>query len=206
VESPLQKREVFRSGKIATEMNEGIQTRVFGPKAAAGEAAGAGFVLPKETARQLIELFTNSLAQRQHGPVQMLVEAPDMPTCVVNVSRFYGQAAVAHVLRAPPTGDVPALAGVYVLLPGVDTDADEAAIASVESSRDKAGAALPLPPDVFATLRAEARPLFAMIFFTEETLTDVSLRMLGVCLAEAFFTSVRRAGKQEAPGTRMPGA
>ena len=36
-------------------MNEGIQTRVFGPKAAAADAAGAGFVLPKETARQLIE-------------------------------------------------------------------------------------------------------------------------------------------------------
>jgi hypothetical protein len=172
-------------------MSQGIQTRVFGPKAAAGDAAGAGFVLPKETTRQLIDLFTNSLAQRQHGPVQMLVEAPDAPSSVVNVFRFYGKAAVAHVLRAPPTGDVLALAGVYVLLPGLDRDADDAAIASVESSRDKAGNALPLPRDVFATLRAEVRPLFAMIFLTDETLKDVSLRLLGVCLAEAFFTSLR---------------
>ena len=68
-------------------MNEAVQTRVFGPKAAAGDAAGAGFAVPKETARQLIELFTNSLAQRMHGPVQMLVEAPDTPACVVNVFR-----------------------------------------------------------------------------------------------------------------------
>ena len=173
-------------------MNEAVQTRVFGPKAAAGDAAGAGFAVPKQTARQLIELFTNSLAQRMHGPVQMLVEAPDTPACVVNVFRFYGKAAVAHVLRAPPVGDVPALAGIYVLLPGADKDADEAAIASLESSRDKAGNPLPLPPDVFATLRAEVRPLFAMIFFTDETLKDVSLRMLGVCLAEAFFTSLRK--------------
>jgi hypothetical protein len=188
-------------------MNEGIQTRVFGPKAAAQDAAGAGFVLPKEAARQLIELFTNGLAQRQHGPAQMLVEAPDAPTSVLNVSRFYGKAAVAHVLRAPPTGDVPALAGLYVLLPGMDKDADEAAIASVESSRDKAGTALPLPPDVFATLRAEVRPLFAMIFFTEETLKDVSLRMLGVCLAEAFFTSMKKAKPTNtAPGACAPGA
>jgi hypothetical protein len=193
VESPLQKREVFRSGKIADQMSEGIQTRVFGPKSAASDAAGAGFLLPKETSHQLIELFTSSLAQRQHGPVQMFVEAPDMPTSVVNVSRFYGKAAVAHVLRAAPTGDVAAMAGVYVLLPGVDKDADEAAIASVESSRDNAGNALPLSPDVFATLRAEVRPLFAMIFFAEETLKDVSLRMLGVCLAEAFFTSLQKA-------------
>jgi hypothetical protein len=188
-------------------MNEGIQTRVFGPKAGTQEAAGAGFMLPKETARQLIELFANSLAQRAHGPVQMLVEAPDTPTSVVNVFRFYGKAAVAHVLRAPPTGDVPALAGVYVLLPGADRDADEAAIASVESSRDKAGNALPLPMDVFASLRAEVRPLFAMIFFTDETLKDVSLRMLGVCLAEAFFTSLRSAGATEkAPGAAAPRA
>jgi hypothetical protein len=174
-------------------MNEAVQTRVFGPKAAAGEAAGAGFAVPKETTRQLIGLFTNSLAQRKHGPVQMLVEAPDTPACVVNVFRFYGKAAVAHVLRAPPAGDVPALAGVYVLLPGTDKDADEAAIASVESSRDKAGNALPLNPEVFATLRAEVRPLFAMIFLTDETLKDVSLRVLGVCLAEAFFTSLVNA-------------
>src|SRR5690349_8950343 len=149
-------------------MSEGIQTRVFGPTDAGTEAAGAGFILPKETARRLIDLFTNSLAQRQHGPVQMLVEAPDMPTSVVNVFRFYGKAAVAHVLRAPPVGDVPAMAGVYALLPGLDKDADEAAIASIESSRDKTGKAFPLPPDVFATLRADPRPLFAMIFFTEE--------------------------------------
>jgi hypothetical protein len=172
-------------------MSEGIQTRVFGPKFSAAEAQGAGFLLPKETARQLTELFTNSLAQRAHGPAQMLVDAPDMPVSVVNVSRFYGKAAVAHVLRAPPTGDVPALAGVYVLLPGIDKDADEAAIAAVESSRDKSGKALPLPPDVFASLRADVRPLFGMIFFAEETLKDVSLRMLGICLAEAFFKSVQ---------------
>jgi hypothetical protein len=177
---------------------------VFAPTDAAKESAGAGFVLPKETARQLIDLFTNSLAQRQHGPVQMLVEAPDMPTSVVNVFRFYGTAAVAHVLRAPPAGDVPAMAGVYVLLPGIDKDADEAAIASIESSRDKTGKPFPLPAEVYSTLRAEVRPLFAMIFFADETLKDVSLRMLGICLAEAFFTSLRP--KQEAPGTRMPGA
>jgi hypothetical protein len=182
------------------EFQEGIQTRVFGPKAAAEEAQGAGFMLPKKTARQLIDLFTNSLAQRAHGPVQMLVDAPDMPVSVVNLSRFYGKAAVAHVLRAPPTGDVPALAGVYVLLPGLDKDADEAAIASVEKSTDKSGKPLPLPAEVFTALRADVRPVMALIFFAEETLKDVSLRMLGICLAEAFFASLRDAGeKKKAP-------
>jgi hypothetical protein len=168
----------------------GIQTRVYGPKAAAAETGAAGFALPKETAQQLIGLFAENLSQRANGPVQMLVDVPDVPPSVLNVSRFYGKAAVAHVLRAPPKGDTPALAAVYVLLPGLDRDADEAAISSLESSRDKTGQALPLLPPVYASLRADARPLFAMIFFTDEAVKDTSLRMLGICFAEAFFKSV----------------
>ena len=170
---------------------EGIQTRVFGPMAAAAEIESAGFVLQKETAAELIKLFAQHLAERKNGPVQMLVDAPDVTASVLNVSRFYGKAAVAHVLRAPPTGDTPALAGIYVLLPGMDRDADEAAVAALEGSRDKTGQPLPLLPKVYDALRTDVRPLFAMIFFTEEALKDTSLRMLGICLAEAFFTSLR---------------
>ena len=173
-------------------MSQGIQTRVFGPKAAQTEAAG--FVLPQAAVNQLIGTFTGHLSQRKTGPVQMLVELPDMPASVVNVFRYYGAtAAVAHVLRAPPSGDVPALAGVFALLPGVDKDADEAAIAAIESSRDKSGRPLPFPPHVYAALRSDVRPLFAMLFFAEEAVNDVSLRLLGVCLAEAYFASVGKA-------------
>ena len=181
-------------------MIEGIQTRVFGPKAADTEAAG--FVLPHLTVLQLVELFTGHLSQRAHGPVQMLVEVPGVPPSVVNVFRYYGKSAVAHVLRIPPEGNVPALAGIYLLLSGTDADADEAAVAAVESSCDARGTPLPLPPRVYHTLRNDVRPLLAMLFFAEEAVTDTSLRMLGVCLAEAFFTSI----KSQAPGTRMPGA
>src|SRR5688572_19174604 len=144
-------------------MSQGIQTRVFGPKAAQTEAAG--FVLPQATVNQLIGIFQGHLSQRKTGPVQMLVELPDMPASVVNVFRYYGAAAVAHVLRSPPSGTVPALAGVFALLPGTDKDADEAAIAAIESSRDKTGRPLPFPPHVYATLRNDVRPLFAMLFF-----------------------------------------
>src|SRR3954447_18406887 len=104
-------REAVESPPTMSEA--GIQTRVYGPKAAAIETEGAAFALPKETAAELIKLFAGHLAERKTGPVQMLVDAPDVPPSVVNVSRFYGKAAVAHVLRAPPTGDVPALAGIY---------------------------------------------------------------------------------------------
>jgi hypothetical protein len=154
-----------------------------------------------------VKLFTGHLTQRQSGPVQMLVDVADVPPSVLNVSRYYGRAAVAHVLRAIPRSDVPALAGIYVLLPGVDRDADEAAIAAVESSRDRSGTPLPLPPQAYATLRADVRPLFAMLFFTEDAVKDVSLRLLGVCLAEAFFASLRIADeKKKAPGGPAPGA
>ena len=172
-------------------MMQGIQTRVFGPKAAETEAAG--FLLQPETVRKLVELFAMELSKRSSGPVQMLVEAPDVVPCVVNVFRYYGKAAVAHVLRAPPEWNVPVLAGVFVLLPGLDADADEAAIAAVESSRDKFGTPLPLPPKMYATLRADVRPLLAMLFFTPEAVTDASLRMIGVCLAEAYFASVGKS-------------
>lgn len=191
-------------------MTQGIQTRVFGPRAADTEAAG--FVLPRGTVAELVKLFAGYLSERRSGPVQMLVDVADVPPSVVNVFRYYGNAAVAHVLRTAPRGDVPALAGIYVLLPGTDRDADEAAVAAVQGSRDKSGAPLPLPPQVYATLRADARPLFAMLFFTEEAVKDVSLRMLGVCLAEAFFTSTRDARTppppqtQKAPGGESPGA
>src|SRR5687767_13165029 len=97
----------------STAMSQGIQTRVFGPKAAQTEAAG--FVLPQATVNQLIGIFQGHLSQRKTGPVQMLVELPDMPASVVNVFRYYGAAAVAHVLRSPPSGNVPALAGVFAL-------------------------------------------------------------------------------------------
>jgi hypothetical protein len=173
-------------------MTKGIQLRVFGPKTpATAEAEGAGFVLPRETARQLVEMFRKHLAQHRSGPVQMMVDAPDVPPTVLNVSRFYGAAAVAHALRSPPAGATPALAGIFVLLPGKDPDADEAAIKAVESSRDKPGKPLPLPPKVFETLRADQRPLLGMLFFTAEAVTDATLRMIGVCLAEAFFGSLQ---------------
>jgi hypothetical protein len=168
---------------------KGIQTRVFGPKTP--DADAAGFLLPREQAVQLVGLFKEKLQQRKTGPVQMLVDAPDMPASVVNVFRYYGAAAVAHVLRAPPAGETPALAGIYVLLPGMDKDADEAAIAAVEGSRDKSGNPLPLSPKVYQALRDDVRPVFAMIFFTEEAVKDTSLQMLGICLGEAFFATVR---------------
>jgi hypothetical protein len=170
---------------------DGIQTRVFGPRAA--ETTAAGFALPRETAVQLSRMFAEKLSLRKAGPVQMLVDVPDVPASVVNVFRYYGNAAVAHVLRAPPTGDTPALVGVYVLLPGLDKDADEAAVAALESSRDKNGQLLPLPPQVYASLRGDVRPLLAMLFFEVEAVKDVSLRLLAVTLAEAFFESMRKA-------------
>lgn len=165
----------------------GIQMRVFGPRAAAKDAEGAGYAVPAQTARQLVDLFKGQLSQHKTGPVQMFVEAPDMPPSVVNLSRFYGKAAVAHVLRSPPSGDVPAMAGIVVLLPGLDKGADDAAIRAVETSRDKSGNALPLPPKVYQALRGDVRPLLAMLLFNAEAVNDVSLRLLGVTLAEAFF-------------------
>src|SRR4029078_1353557 len=120
----------------------GIQVRVFGPKKPANaEAEGAGFVVPRETARQLVDLFREKLSQHKTGPAQMLVDAPDVPPTILNVSRYYGKAAVAHALRSPPAGggDTPALAGIFVLLPGTDDDADEAAVCAVQASRDKNG-------------------------------------------------------------------
>jgi hypothetical protein len=182
----------------------GIQVRVFGPKSAAAiEAEGAGFVVPRETAKQLVDLFRDKLSQHRTGPVQMLVDAPDVPPTILNVSRYYGAAAVAHALRSPPadTGDTPALAGIFVLLPGTDDDADEAAVRAVQSSRDKNGKPLPLPPTVYDVLRDDARPLLAMLFFNPEAVTDATLRMLGVCLAEAFFTSLQ-SGNEKAPGNK----
>ncbi len=121
----------------------------------------------------------------------MLVDAPDVPPTVLNVQRFYGKAAVAQALRAPPTGDTPGLAGIYVLLPGLDADADEAAIRSIEKSRDKNGTALPLPPTVYQSIRADQRPMLGMLFFAPEAVIDVTLRMLGICIAEAFFSTIR---------------
>jgi hypothetical protein len=181
-------------------MIEGIQTRVYGPKAAETEAAG--FVVPHLAVLQLVELFTTQLSQRSGGPVQMLVEVPDVPVSVVNVFRYYGgKAAVAHVLRNPPSGNVPALAGIYVLLPGEDRDADEAAVAAIESSRDAHGRPLPLPPKVYETLRNDVRPLLAMLFFNPEAVTDPSLRMLGVCLAEAYFKLIKPPPTTKTPGT-----
>ena len=178
------------------QQRQGIQTRVFGPRAA--ETTAAGFALPRETAVELARMFEENLSKRKTGPVQMLVDVPDVPASVVNVFRYYGKSAVAHVLRAAPAGNTPALVGVYVLLPGLDKDADEAAVAALESSRDKTGQPLPLPPQVYASLRADVRPLLAMLFFEAEAVKDVSLRLLAVTLAEAFFESMRKA--QQASG------
>jgi hypothetical protein len=176
----------------------GIQMRVFGPRSSAKEAEGAGYAVSAETARQLVELFKGHLSQHKTGPVQMLVDAPHVPPSVVNLSRFYGKAAVAHVLRAPPSGDVPALVGIVVLLPGVDKDADDAAIRAIETSRDKSGNALPLPPKAYQALRDDVRPLLALLFFNEEAVHDVSLRLLGVTLAEAFFDA-RKIASENSP-------
>ena len=168
-----------------------MQVRVFGPRSSAAHAEGAGFAVPATAARELVEVFKRNLSQRKTGPVQMLVEAPDVPPSVVNLSRYYGKAGVAHVLRAAPAGDVAALAGIVVLLPGLDPDADAEAIRALEGSRDKSGSPLPLPPTVYQSLRADVRPLLAMLFFNEDAVTDVSLRFLGLTLAEAFFASLK---------------
>jgi hypothetical protein len=176
--------------------SSGIQMRVFGPRSSASEVEGAGFVANAETARQLVDLFKGHLSQHKTGPVQMLVEAPDMPASVVNLSRFYAKAAVANVLRAAPSGDVPALAAIVVLLGGLDRDADEAAIRAVETSHDKSGTALPLPPKVYQTLRDDVRPLLGLIIFNDNAMTDTSLRLLAVCLAKAYFASLSSADKQ----------
>jgi hypothetical protein len=163
--------------------------------------------VPAEAAKQLTELFAGHLSKHRTGPVQMLIDAPDMPPSVVNVFRYYGLAAVAHVLRTPPTGDVPAMAGIIALLPGIDPDADEAAIRSIEKSRDKSGKPLPLPPKVYTNLRSDPRPLMGMLFFHEGAVHDVSLRLLALCLAKAFFASIRETPDQhKAPGGSPPGA
>src|SRR3954465_10574584 len=94
----------------------GVQMRVFGPTTASADASG--FLMPRDTVLKLVGLFEGHLSQHRSGPVQMLVDAPDVPASVVNVFRYYTAAAVAHVLRAPPEGNVPALAGIFVLLPG----------------------------------------------------------------------------------------
>src|SRR5688572_13419011 len=121
----------------------GIQTRVFGPTSgspgAGADTQGAGFVMRGQAVAQLVGTFRGHMDARRHGPLQMLVESPDVPPSVVNLYRYYGAAAVAHVLRAGPAGGAPALAGLVLLLPGTDPDADEAAIAAVESSRDASG-------------------------------------------------------------------
>lgn len=171
-------------------MLEGIQTRIFGPPVE--DMQQSGFVLKREVVEQTTALFEQQLSQRESGPVQMLVEVPDSPASVVNVFQFYGKAAVAHVLRAPPEGNVPALAAVFVMLPGIDPEADEAAIASIEVSKDKTGKPLPFGPKVYQSLRADARPLLGMLFFAVEAVTDSSLRLLGICLANAYFGVIRR--------------
>src|SRR5688572_10663609 len=165
---------------MGLEERKGIQARVFGPKVAGTNVAGTGFALSAAAAKQLVGSFREYLTKHKTGPVQMLVDAAEVPPSVVNVSRYYGKAAVAHVLRAPPAGagDVPALAGIFVLLPGLDVDADEAAVAAVESSREKSGRPLPLSPAVYESLRKDQRPLLAMIFFHEEAMKDTSLRMI----------------------------
>jgi hypothetical protein len=168
----------------------GIQTRVFGPTGSAADVRGAGFAMPAGTVQTLVGTFRGHMDARRNGPLQMLVEVPDVPPSVVNLYRYYGSAAVAHVLRANPAGDVPAVAGIVLLLPGADPDADEAAIAAVEGSRDATGTMLPLRPQAYASLRADARPLLAMLFFHEDAVRDVSLRMLAISLAEAFFGSI----------------
>ena len=167
-----------------------------GPKVGDETEQGVAFAVPAGTAQQLVGTFQGHMTHKRTGPLQMLVDAPDMPVAVVNLYRYYGTAAVAHVLRAAATGDVPALAGIYLFLPGIDRDADEAAIAAVESSRDATGTMLPLRPQIFQSLRADARPLIAFLFVHAEAVRDASLRMLGMCLAEAFFSTVR-----DAPGT-----
>jgi hypothetical protein len=188
-------------------VSHGIQIRVFGPAVAAADVQDAGFAVSAESAKQLTDLFVEHLSKTRNGPVQMLVDAPDMPPSVVNVFRYYGAAAVVHVLRAPPSGDVPAMTGIVAILPGVDKDADDAAIDEIEKLRDKSGKPLPLPPTVYESLRADVRPLIGMLLFHEEAVKDVSLRVLGICLAKAFFTSLRNAqGKQKAPGDSSPGA
>ena len=171
-----------------------MQIRVIGPKVGDETEEGVAYAVPAAAAQQLVGTFQAHLSAKRTGPLQMLVDAPDVPPSVVNLYRYYGTSAVAHVLRAPPAGDVPALAGVYLLLPGLDRDADEAAIAAVESSRDATGTMLPLRPQIFQSLRADARPLIALLFFNPEALKDASLRMLAVCLAEAFFATVKPAG------------
>ena len=181
---------------------QGIQIRVIGPMGAGGAEPeeGTGFALPAGDARQLIGTFQGHMSQKRQGPLQMLVDAPDVPVSVVNLYRYYGsRAAVAHVLRAGPAGGVAALAGVFVLLPGVDRDADEAALAAVESSRDATGKPFPLNPKIYASLRDDVRPLVALLFFNSEALRDASLRLLAVCLAEAFFGMLRKEG-----GTKHP--
>src|SRR5688500_310862 len=172
--------------------SEGVQIRVIGPKAGAQAEEGAAFVLPEGATQQLVGTFQGHMSAKRTGPLQMLVDAPDVPPSVVNLYRYFGKSAVAHVLRASPQGDVPALAGIYLLLPGLDRDADEAAIAAVESSRAATGTMLPLRPQIFQSLRADARPLIALLFFNVDALQDVSLRMLAMCLAEAFFSTVRQ--------------
>ena len=176
----------------------GVQIRVIGPKVGGETEEGVAYAVPAATAQQLVGMFQAHLSAKRTGPLQMLVDAPDVPPSVVNLYRYYGTSAVAHVLRAS-AGEVPALAGIYLLLPGLDRDADEAAIAAVESSRDATGTMLPLRPQIFQSLRADARPLIALLFFNVEALKDVSLRMLAVCLAEAFFATVK-PGQAGTPG------
>lgn len=176
----------------------GLQVRVFGPRGNAGDTRDAGFALPAGTVQQLVGTFRGHFEVRPDGPLQMLVEAPDVPPSVVNLYRYDGSAAVAHVLRANPAGDMPALAGIFLLLTGAGPEADEAAIAAVESSRDATGTMLPLRPQIFESLRADARPLLAMLFFHEDAVRDVSLRMLAISLAEAFFGFAASPGGRSA--------
>lgn len=65
----------------------GIQARVFGPKSSAADVQGAGFALPVAAVQQLVGTFRGHMSARRNGPLQVLVEAPDMPPSVVNLYR-----------------------------------------------------------------------------------------------------------------------
>jgi hypothetical protein len=172
-------------------------SRVIGPTSA--EPGVSASVLPAALRQNLLRLFRTHLARPASNPLQMMLEAAEFDPVLVHFRWLgdaggagangnpVGPAAVAHFLRANFAGDRPALAGICLLLSGRDEQADERAVTLVEQSKDSAGRPLPVRPAVLRKVLDADRPLGALLFFTEQTLKDPSLRIVAGCLADAYF-------------------
>jgi len=74
-----------------------------------------------------------------------------------------------------------------VLVSGIDEDADHEAITLCREWEDAAGNVVPVARGAYDKIKAEKRPLGALLFVTAESQRDVDLRTMMHGLVQAFF-------------------